>query len=203
MFRAESCQYLRERILKARIGLLWLLLLIGGLLTNAEPLTHLPWLALGSALFILAFRLCDDLADLAHDRAHHPQRCLVRSVDLQPFRAAQWFLFALLIWLLAMVAEGGRVLAFLVLVVAILALYRVTRNQAGLRPLRTVLVLAKYPAFVLLLARRPSEPGALLVALGIYLLPLLDEVRVSGLCILLPAATCVGLACLTWLALAT
>lgn len=203
MFRTEGRQYLGERVLKARIGLLWLLLLAGALLVGDYPLARLPWLALAGAVFVLAFRLWDDLADLEYDRRRHPQRCLVRSLDVRPFRTTLWLLLAALAGLFATLADGARALAFLGLVAAFLAMYRVTGNRHELRPLRALLVLAKYPAFVLLLAPRPGEPIALLAAFGVFLPPLLDEVRSTGSGILLPAAALVGLAFLAWLGLAT
>ena len=203
MFVTEGHLYLGERILKVRIGLLWLLLLVGTLLTSADPLTRLPWLAMTSALFVLAFRLWDDLADMEYDRQHHPRRGLVRSAEVRSFHAAQWFLITALGILVLTITDGVRALAFLGLVAFYLAMYRVTGNRPGLRPLRVSLVLVKYPTFVLLLALHPDDPVALLAALGVYLLPLLDEVRSTGPAILLASSAIVGLAILAWLGLAT
>jgi 4-hydroxybenzoate polyprenyltransferase len=199
----EGREYLGERILKVRIVLLVLMLLTGVVVTRADAMANLHWLLLATCLFVLAFRLWDDLADLEFDRLHHPDRCLVRSADLRPFYAAQWLLLASLAGFLMIFPQGGRILPFLGLVAAFLAIYRVTASRPRLRSMRTVLVLVKYPAFVFLLAHRPDEPATLLTALVVYLLPLLDELRSTGPGMLVPAALLVGLTFLAWLGLST
>lgn len=199
----EGHQYLGERILKVRIVLLVLMLLTGVVVTRADAMANLHWLLLATCLFVLAFRLWDDLADLEFDRLHHPDRCLVRSADLRPFYAAQWLLLASLAVFLLVFPQEGRILPFLGLVAAFLAIYRVTTGRPRLRSVRTALVLAKYPAFVLLLAHGPDEPATLLTALVVYLLPLLDELRSAGPGMLVPAALLVGLTFLAWLGLST
>jgi hypothetical protein len=166
-------------------------------------MANLHWLLLATCLFVLAFRLWDDLADLEFDRLHHPDRCLVRSADLRPFYAAQWLLLVSLAGFLMIFPQGGRILPFLGLVAAFLAIYRVTASRPRLRSMRTVLVLVKYPAFVFLLAHRPDDPATLLTALVVYLLPLLDELRSTGPGMLVPAALLVGLTFLAWLGLST
>lgn len=203
MFRTEGFQYLGERILTVRVVLLALVLLTGVVLTGTAPMAHLHWLILATCLFVLAFRLWDDLADLEFDRVHHPDRCLVRSADLRAFYLAQWFLLASLAGALMVIADFGRVLSFLGLVAALLVIYRVTADRPRLRPLRMVLVLAKYPAFILLLTQRHGEPVTLLTAFVSYLLPLVDELRSTGHGMLGPAALLLGLTFLGWLGLST
>ncbi|MCP3671448.1 MAG: hypothetical protein GY814_13660 [Gammaproteobacteria bacterium] len=197
MFATETVSYLSERILTIRVGLIWLMVLVCLLLTAAQ----LPWLAVASAMFILAFRLWDDLADLTYDRQHHPLRCLVRSVNLKSFHVAQWTLLAGLAGMVQFIAGGTRALIFLGLVMAFFAIYSATTERLSLRSLRVILVVAKYPAFILLLSLRPGDSFVLIVALAAYLLPLLDEVRSSGPRILIPAVGFVGLSILVWLVL--
>lgn len=197
MFKTEAVSYLSERILTIRIGLVWLMVLVGLLLTAAQ----LPWLAVASAMFILAFRLWDDLADLAYDRRHHPQRCLVRSVNLKPFHVVQWTLLAGLAGMVQFLAGDTRTLIFLGLVMTFFAIYHVTKERSSLRSLREILVVAKYPAFILLLAPHPGDSFTLIVALVAYLLPLLDEVGSSGPRIIIPAVGFVGLSVLVWMVL--
>lgn len=203
MFLTEARCYLSERILKVPIGLLWLWLLACTLITVSEPLASLPWFAIITALFILAFRLWDDLADLDYDRRHLPPRCLTRSPDVQPFLITLWFQLLALAALLFYFAGGMRTLAFLGLVLAFFIIYRITDKRAEWRPLRVPLVLAKYPAFVLLLADAPGDSTALLVAVGAYLPPLLDEVWSTGPSMFLPAMTFLGMAILSWIILTT
>ncbi len=203
MFATEARRYLAERILRPRIVLLWLLLLAGCLAAGDFPPARWPWPALVCALFILAFRLWDDLADREHDRARHADRCLVRAAEVRPFHIALWLLLAALAGLLGLLAGAARGLALLALVSAFLALYRLTAGRPGARPWRVALVLAKYPACVLLLARDPGAALAPLAALGVYLPLLLHEARDSGPAILPPAAVFLGLAGLAWLGLTT
>ena len=190
-----------QRILRPRIGLIWLLLLVCVLITAADPLTRLPWLAGGSALFVLSFRLWDDLADLEHDRRHHPGRHLTRTPDIHAFHTLLWLLITTLAGLLLWLEDKGRALAFVGLVAVFFVCYHATADHPRWRNLRVALVLTKYPAWVMLLAREPSHLVALLTAFGVYLPPLLDEVRSTGQRVLLPAAACVGLTLLFWLTL--
>lgn len=196
----EAYAYLAERILQMRVLLMWLLVLTGAVLTASDPVTRWPWLAIISALFIVAFRLWDDLADLTYDRRHHPERRLVRSAHLQGFRAALWLLLIGLTALVFFVAGAGRALAFSLLLVAFVAIYVLTAARPDLRALRAALVPVKYPALVVLLAEMPGDRSVAAVALGLYLPPVIDEVRSTGAGVLLPAAV-VGIAILAWLAL--
>jgi hypothetical protein len=103
----------------------------------------------GFALLLLAqFRLWDDLADRAHDAARHPGRALVRSPTTLPYT-------------LACVLLGGTALALVSLrpgalagIVALGALDLTLGTFYTLRSRRSargdVLLLTKYPAFVLI-----------------------------------------------------
>lgn len=200
MWTADELAYLKVRMLNPRIGLLWLLLL-----GCAEPgsAVGLPAVALVAALFILTFRLWDDLADLDHDRIHHSERLLVRAPNLRPFRVAKWALLAALAALLGVVAGSAQALLPLVLMTILSATYGITDGRPALRPTRLALVLGKYPAFVLMMARDPGEPLVLMAAAAAYLPPLFDEVRSSGQAVLLPATLLLGLASSAWLILFT
>lgn len=203
LFVTDGFCYLSERALKMRVGLVWLLVLAAALFSVAEPLIRLPWLVVTSLLLVLAFRLWDDLADLEHDRLHHPRRCLVRTAQLRSFHVALWLMIAGLTILLCCTVGGARASAFIALLVAFLALYRATAMWRDLRPLRVSLVLAKYPAFVLLLSDDPGDRTTLVLALATYLLPLADEVSSTGAIILLPAAAFLGVSILVWFSLTT
>ena len=156
----------------------------------AEGAARLPGLGLAGALFILGFRLWDDLADRAWDRRRHPHRVLARVRDPRRFRVLCALLLAAPAAPLALLAGWRGVAGHALLVVAFLVLYRVT--GAGTR-IRAALVLAKYPAFVLL-AAAPAGPMALPAVLAAYSLPLLDEMRAMGPGILVPAMPVLALA---------
>lgn len=200
MWNADQLVYLKVRMLNPRIGLLWLLLLGCAMPGSAAGL---PAVALLAALFILTFRLWDDLADLTHDRIHHSERLLVRAPSLRPFRVTKWALVAALAALLGVVAGSTQALVSLLLVAILSATYGITNGRPDLRPTRLALVLGKYPVFVLMLASDPGEPLVLMAAVAAYLPPLFDEVRSSGQAVLLPATLFLGLASSAWLIMLT
>lgn len=201
MCAAELYDYLSSRILCARIALLWILLTAATVATATEPLRRLPWEVLGCALFITAFRLWDDVADLDFDRRHHPQRVLVRATSLICFRLALSAMGVLLIGLVTLLAGGVRALGLLLLVSAFWLLYRIDRAQALRRNWRSVLVLVKYPAFVLLLAADPAGVLTVLAASGVFMVLVLEEARDGGVTVLCPAAALLGAAIVVWLIL--
>ncbi len=201
MCTIESFDYLSSRILCARIALLWILLTAATVLTAAEPLLRLPWEVLGCALFITAFRLWDDLADLDFDRRHHPQRVLVRATSLTCFCLTLWTMVALLVGLVTLLAGGVRALGLLLLVSAFWFLYRIDRAHALRRDWRRVLVLVKYPVFVLLLAADPASVLTVLTVIGVFVVLVLEEARDGGVTVLGPAAALLGAAIVVWLIL--
>lgn len=201
MCTIEFFDYLSSRILCARIVLLWVLLTAATALTAAEPLLRLPWEVLGCALFITAFRLWDDLADLDFDRRHHPQRVLVRATSLTCFFLALWTMVTLLVGLVTLLAGGIRALGLLLLVSAFWFLYRIDRAQVLRRAWRRVLVLVKYPIFVLLLAADPTGVLTVLTVTGVFVVLVLEEARDGGVAVLCPAAALLGAAIVVWLIL--
>jgi 4-hydroxybenzoate polyprenyltransferase len=201
VFRSEIRQYLVSRILRLRIALLWILLTVATAFTADEPLHWLPWQALAAALFIAAFRLWDDLADLDFDRRYHPQRVLVKATNLTGFHLTFAMLIPLLAGLVALLSGTPRAISLLLFVSAFWLLYRIDRTQALRRNWRNVLVLAKYPIFILLLASEPASVLTTLTAAGVFAVLVLEETRDGEVAVLGPAATLLGGACLVWLIL--
>lgn len=190
--------YVSERLLVPRTGLLALLLITCITLTGFNVPLQFPGLILCTCMFIAAFRLWDDLADLGYDRIFHPQRCLCRAENLTPFSILVPVLLAgvtLLVFLLSGYVQG---LAFLALIAGFIALYATTGEAEKLRHLRMSLVLVKYPVFVLVLAREPVEPYSLLMALPAYFLPVLDEVRAGDKGLFLTAIAVAATGSLAW-----
>ena len=196
--------YLRERLFKVHIGLLWIWLLACVLTTATEPLGQIVWLTISSLLLLATFRLWDDLEDVEYDRRRFPQRCLVRMADRRAVYATLVLLILLLTTLLSWFVSVERGVAFLIFVALFAVMYRVTGNNgAALRQLRITMVLMKYPAFVLLLAAHPGERMVLLAAISACLPPLLHEVRSSGIKTLLFAVIFMGIPATAWLFLIT
>ncbi len=160
----ELLAWLRTRVLQPRIALLWLAVLAAALAAGAAA----AWTALASAALVVQFRLWDDLEDVPHDRVHAPDRTLVRSASLGTLRVVLWTSIALLGLAIASVQGWPHAAAYALLVAAVAVLYRALAAAGPQRPLRSQLVLLKYPAFVLLLAADPAAPRALAAALALY-----------------------------------
>jgi hypothetical protein len=174
----ELLDYARTRILRGHIVLLWLIVLCACL--AAGPLRgagRIVWLAAACALLIAQFRLWDDLEDVAHDAARHPERTLVRSADRDRYYALLGVSIIVLVPLLGVFAGKFQVMAYLALVVGFGLVYRMVRAVAPRRFVRSMLVLAKYPAFVLLLASDPWRMWTVAVAMTLYLLLTVYEWR--------------------------
>jgi 4-hydroxybenzoate polyprenyltransferase len=117
------------------------------------------------ALSLIAqFRIWDDLADRRRDRHMHPTRVLVAASSARPFVLQAIALAAINLALLAAI-EGPAAARLLLAVNAAAAAYYVLRT-----PHRTIgsdlVLLAKYPAFVLMLSGTDARPGRLLLALA-------------------------------------
>jgi 4-hydroxybenzoate polyprenyltransferase len=121
------------------------------------------------ALLLLGqFRLWDDLADRERDRAAHPSRVLVRATRVAPFIATCLVLAIVNIVFAGWLRGTAAAAAVVALDVAAAAWYtwRPARRSAA----TDLVLLTKYPAFVLLLAVGSTAPLPLVVffAIAIY-----------------------------------
>jgi len=154
---AELCLYVQSRV-PVRLYVPLALFLsaaacAGGL---PEDASRFAVAALTAYTLVFQFRLWDDLADLARDRAEHPERVLVRAPLLAPFRTLCATLFPANAALIAAASGSGARVAILVALNAIVAVWYWQRAALGLRALPAAhLPLLKYPAFVFLV----SPPG--------------------------------------------
>jgi hypothetical protein len=120
-----------------------------------------------SILLLAQFRLWDDLADRDRDRRAHPDCVIARAPRISPF-VGTCVALAVVNASLAATRGGDGVAAFLLLTAAAAAWYR-------WRPLRRTVgsdlaLLAKYPAFVVVIATGLSAPlsHAVPAAMAIY-----------------------------------
>ncbi|MGH8703202.1 MAG: hypothetical protein ACREVR_18790 [Burkholderiales bacterium] len=154
---AELCLYVQSRV-PVRLYVPLALFLsaaacAGGL---PEDASRFAVAALTAYTLVFQFRLWDDLADLARDRAEHPERVLVRAPLLAAFRALCATLFPANVALIAAASGSGARVAILVALNAIVAAWYSQRAALGLRALPAAhVLLLKYPAFVFLV----SPPG--------------------------------------------
>jgi hypothetical protein len=171
----ELADWLRERVVTPRIALLAAVVLVAAVAAGAL----LPEVA--TALLLLAmlvqFRLLDDLADRAYDRAHAPDRVLARASDLRAFVMLLGGSIGAVALALAVLAGWVRALAYLAFFGCALGWYAALPSLGPRRTLRSSGVLLKYPVFVLLLATTPTSPRALAVALALYMVLALHEWR--------------------------
>ncbi len=165
--------WLRSRVLRPRIALLWLLVALAAWAAGAVPLA---WLPVGAALLIVPFRLWDDLADLPRDRRRAPDRVLVRAADVAPAWLALRIACGAVALALFVVQGWDAAAAYGLLLLAMALLYRTTEPEGDDRRARVMLVLAKYPVFVLLLAG-PAGPRPWAAALALYAVLALHEWR--------------------------
>jgi len=155
--------YLRERFRLTFFGPLALVLALGALGPRLD-VWSLAVQTMG-ALFLLAqFRIWDDLADRRKDAVTHPRRVLVRAGTPAPLLGFGMALLALNVGLASQRDATVLSLSLLALVHVALGAYYLLRARRTL--LSDGLLLAKYPAFVCLLAgeRLLDAPFAVAVA---------------------------------------
>lgn len=168
--------YFLERILTPKIGLLWVLLSGGAWFVADGHSAPGFWAPAIAALFVVAFRLMDDLADRANDAQVYPERCLVRSRHVNMFVAIAAVLVVVLVLLTGLVFGPMRGLGMLILAIALLALGRVYGWGPARRALAAKAALLKYPALILLAAAEPLALSNIGLAALLFVIPLADEV---------------------------
>lgn len=161
-------RYARERLLRTRV--VALVGLTAGLAAWAGAPGTRAGLALLAAGLVVVLRVLDDLADLAHDTVHHPERALVAARLGENARAALAGLaaaaFAVLLWLHARLLGSAVPAALFVSALGLLYLPWVARGA------RDVALLLKYPALVVMGAAPLSRALAPALALALALLAL-------------------------------
>jgi 4-hydroxybenzoate polyprenyltransferase len=182
-------QYFRERFPPVRFLPLAAGLTIAASAGRHEIMTMLADVA--TALLLLAqFRLWDDLADRPADAIHHPERLLVNVPSVDPFVRLCVALGFVNLMVSAVGDDSGIPLAVLATLHAVTGAWYLSRSHRSL--IGDQLLLAKYPAFVLMLsgARVQEAPGlAVLSATVVYIMASAYEawhdpaspIRASGL----------------------
>jgi len=156
--------YWRERFVLSRFVPAAVLIAMAATATSGGG--AIDWVVrTGVALLLIAqFRIWDDLADRGRDRHTHPTRVLVAAPSVWPFVLQAVGLTAINLALLLAV-EGVAAARLLMVLTVAAAAYYVLRV-----PHRTVasdlVLLAKYPAFVLILSGNDPRPGRLVLALA-------------------------------------
>jgi 4-hydroxybenzoate polyprenyltransferase len=173
---AELAAYARTRLLRPRIVALAVLVGACATAASAERFAAAPLSAVLALALVCQFRLWDDLEDLAYDRAHHPQRVLATTASLRTFWSALVLSIVALGVALALTQGARHALLYSGLVAALAVAYRLLAAQPGRRLLRSHLVLAKYPAFVWLVASSPEALRALAIGAALYLALCLIEI---------------------------
>ncbi len=174
--------WLLTRLLLWKIAALWGLLFLGVLLGNPDLTSHLSHalcLAVITLLLITAFRLWDDVADIAFDRQHHKGHILVEQANtaniclpLYQFVAILLFLaMALLYFIYGWPATLGLLMLSSLMVTIYYTLPALTRQ----RELRNTLVLLKYPAMLIVLTGGLPDLNTLTIAATQYGLLVLYE----------------------------
>lgn len=159
--------YLRER---ARPGIFIpaaALIALAGHIGDPIAVTRFAMSSALVLLLIAQFRLWDDVADIETDRLEHPHRVLSRSAHLDRFVVFGLLLATANLWLSAWIA-GAAGMVILILLDAAMATWYALRPRHR-TALGDLVVLAKYPTFVLIVAGSSVLPEAHLpAALGVY-----------------------------------
>lgn len=141
--------YLRERFRLSLFGPL-ALALAASALGRPASVWAFSLASLGGLLLLAQFRIWDDFADRPTDAISHPERVLVRAASRAPLLGLGMGLLAINVGM----ASGRDATLLSILLLA--ALHTVLGGYYLLRRGRTVLgdqlLLAKYPAFVCILA---------------------------------------------------
>lgn len=155
------------------------------LIVGAAALAGTPtavW-TLGAAatvlLLLFQFRLWDDLADAPFDRVRHPERYMPRCASTAPFRAALGAASASSLAAVFLLSGPAPAAGLVLFDLALAAWYRrapgTRKGIAG-----TLLLLLKYPVFVLLVAPAPRDPLLLALACAaVYAVVCVHEWRTS------------------------
>lgn len=167
----ELMKYLRTRLLTWRIAGLWFLVMTAAALV-AAPVSAADWFRLTclTMLLIAQLRLWDDLADLPHDRVHHPERVLVRAARLRPFVLLLAGLMVATALTLLADGDAWRPAIYVTVLGGLALLYHGGIGVALGRAPRTALILVKYPMIALLAAAGPPALSTLPTAVVLYAL---------------------------------
>jgi hypothetical protein len=160
--------WFRTRVLVRRVLLACAVVTVASVLASPRALgLDLLGTILLAVLFVVQFRLWDDLMHVAHDRQQYPDRVLARAPDLRDFQGT---LVASIVMLFALmfVANPVRGFGYALLLVAFALIHRRFSRHRPDRTVRGLVVNLKYPAFVLLLADWPLEVEAYAIAAGLY-----------------------------------
>jgi 4-hydroxybenzoate polyprenyltransferase len=157
--------YWRERFDLVRFGPAAALLAMAAAATGGGSLADWGTKAVLALCLVAQFRLWDDLADRGRDRRDHPERVLVTAQRAWPFIAQAVALAAINLVLVHQLE--GRVAAVLVLSLNAAAVaYYLLRGQQRTAS-SDLLLLAKYPAFVLILSGAEARAGRVVLAIAI------------------------------------
>ena len=156
--------YWRERFDLLRFGPAAALVGMAAAATGDSALTTWGVDTLLALTLIAQFRLWDDLADRQRDRRHHSDRILATAVRIWPFVTQAVGLAAVNAALVLQLEGPTPATGLLVLNLAAAAYYALRGSE------RTVgsdlMLLAKYPAFVLILSGSEPRPGRLVLAMA-------------------------------------
>jgi len=117
--------------------------------------------SLAALVFVVAFRVWDDLEDRSHDAREHPRRVTVVASSVAPLIAFGFVLGTLGALLVALGPRAGPRLGAVAIAVAVLAAWYRTRRASTRAVVNAHVVLLKYP--LLAFAASPALPptGAL------------------------------------------
>jgi hypothetical protein len=199
----ESRAYVRERFpLALYVPLAVFLAVAAEVGSGAEPLAMRVRDVLLAWGLVFQFRLWDDLEDRERDRQERPERVLSRARSMRPFHRLVAVAVVGNVVLLGLPRPSLPVFAgYVALQAAFVGWYAVLRHRLRWRVGAALVVLAKYPAFVALLAmpvggapawRLPLAMAVVYLCFGAY--ELLHDERLRSSALSLPVLAGLSLA---------
>ena len=154
---SELLRYRRERLpLRLVLTVSLLLAAAAAIAVSSYGWTALLWNLVLAALMFVQFRIWDDLADIERDRDEFPGRVLCNVSQRTPFWfAVVGFFMTAGLGILCLKSQVSAI-TFGALNMLFLLWYHAIRRFFG-RLLNVIAVLAKYPAFVFVIADAPIQ----------------------------------------------
>ena len=152
----DLLRYRRERLSVGLVLTVAVLLMLAGMTVSARfDAATIGWNVVLAALLVIQFRLWDDLIDIDIDRSQYPDRVLCQMESTTQFWLGMQLLFAINCAAIGFSKSWTEAMIFVAMNAVFFVWYHAVRRYFS-RFLNVMFVLAKYPAFTLVIADAPA-----------------------------------------------